>query len=100
HILIFLVFESLYDFVALDLAIASGAELRLANARVTHFVELVEADALRSCRGKQPNGNRYEAKSEMAFPHRSSHETTSRCRSGVRVIGQRMCKVKEGRRRM
>src|SRR5260370_3008761 len=100
NILIFLVFESLYDFVALDLPIASGAELRLANARVTHLVELVEADALCSRRRKEPDGNRYEAKSEMALPHRSCHENTSCCQSAVGTGRQRDCKVKESQRRM
>src|SRR5260370_26115447 len=62
NILIFLAFESLYDFGALDLPIASWAELRLANARVTHLVELVEADSLCSPRAKVAGGNRDDDK--------------------------------------
>src|SRR5487761_699775 len=74
-VLIFLVLIPLDNFGTLDLAIAGGAELRLANARVTHPVELIEADALRSRGGKQPDGNGNQAEGEMALPDRRCHET-------------------------
>ena len=68
HVLIFLVLKPFDNLGALDHAVASGAELRLTNARVAHRMELIQADALGSRSGKEPDGNGNQAKSEMALP--------------------------------
>src|SRR6202030_1402188 len=99
NVLIFLVFESLDDFGALDLAIASGAELRLANARVAHGVELVQTDAVRARGRKQPYRDRDQAESEMALPDRSRHKKPPAVYMTL-ASRQRVCKVTECPRRM
>ena len=82
HILVFLVFESLDNLGAFDLAIAGGAELRLADARMANLMELIQADALGPGCGKQPNRDGNQPECEMPLPHRCRHSETSGTRSG------------------
>src|SRR6266850_493314 len=75
-VLIFFILVTLHDLGALHVAVANRAKQGLFEPRMTHTVELVEADALAARGGGHSHGNGNQPKGKVAFPDGRGHSDT------------------------
>src|SRR6266852_9385122 len=75
-VLVFFILVTLHDFGALHVAVANGAKQGLFEPRMTHTVELVEADALAARGGGHSHGNGNQPKGKVTFPDSRGHSET------------------------
>src|SRR5207245_11798269 len=73
NILLLRILVALHDFGALHVTVAMRAKQGLLEPRMTHIVELVEADALAARRCGHSHGNGNQPKRKVAFPDGRGH---------------------------